>query len=117
MRTKPSVNTNSFEWKTYDSAIRFNEHNTSEIVFNLTDVVLLGTENSVKSFPENLNRLQVRKNTSMVRMDAFTECIESSSSCQYKDYLIVDFDKIYQETHEYFQNNEVDETLSLITYA
>ena len=52
-----SVNPNLYDWKIYDANLQFNSHNQLEKRFHLNDVTLLGTENSMDTMPEVINRL------------------------------------------------------------
>ena len=47
VRKQSAVNDNSFSWKSYDKTMKLNGHNLTEIDFDLSDVVLMGTENSL----------------------------------------------------------------------
>ena len=61
-----TVNPSLYDWKKYDANIQFNSQNLLEKRFDLSDITLLGTEDSMESMTEVINRFQIRVNRSLI---------------------------------------------------
>ena len=69
-----TVNPSLYDWKQYDANIQFNSHNLLELRFDLNDITLLGTEDSMESMTEVINRLQLRVNKDLILLDSYNDC-------------------------------------------
>lgn len=52
-----NITVDSYEWKQYEPVIRLNEHNYLEMVIDIHDVTLFGTQNYIKHLDEVLNNI------------------------------------------------------------
>ena len=68
------LNTDPFTYKMYENEIRPNLHRMRELVYNLNDSVLLGSENSFNATTEVLNNFQLRFNKFKLQKDAYSQC-------------------------------------------
>ena len=50
------INKDSFEWKNYTHKLQKNSFGLQEMRFDLSDVTLLGTADSIEPIPEVINR-------------------------------------------------------------
>ena len=55
-KTYNGINKDEFSWKIYNKTLRLNDHDVIELVFDLSDVNLQGTENFVSQMMEVINR-------------------------------------------------------------
>ena len=93
-------NINEFTWKNYNNSMELNNHLLTELKFNLSDVNLMGTENSYKYMPENMNRIQVRFDYDLMMNDAFGQCRESPE-CTFNSVLNIKKSKVFSDLSGY----------------
>ena len=69
-----SVNSNSSDWKLYDTNVTLNEYGLQELKIDLSDAVLLGTGASIHYMDEAISRFQLRLNVSSIQIEAYKSC-------------------------------------------
>lgn len=77
-----TINPSTFDWKNYDPDVQFNSHSLLEKRFDLSDITMVGTEDSMKSMVEVINRLQVRVNNTLIKYDAWYRCKTHNKTCK-----------------------------------
>ena len=60
------INKDSFEWKAYNTTVETNSFGLQEMKFDLKDVTLKGTSDSINPIEEVINRLQLRLNQTKI---------------------------------------------------
>ena len=69
--TYKDINENLYTWKHYETSFKENSYGLKEIGFNLSDVNLKGTADSLTPISEVINRLHLRMNSSIITQDAY----------------------------------------------
>ena len=69
-----NLNPSTSVWKTYDTVIQKNEFGLDEIAFNLSDVILQGSSDSIEYMDQVASRLQVRFDGKKTWTDAYKAC-------------------------------------------
>ena len=79
--TYNNINLNSIDYKYYDleKALITNEHDVLELQFNLTDVALLGSEESFKKTEEVINTLRVTFDKEALEEHSLVQCMENTA--------------------------------------
>ena len=75
-----NLNKDPFTYKKYENDLQNNPHNMMELRFNLSDSVLLGSENSFNATTEVLNNFQLTFDRFKLKVDAMKAC-EGDESC------------------------------------
>ena len=79
-----NLNQDSQTWKPYDTQIRKNQFKLDEIAFDLNDVVLQGTSDSIEYMDHVVPRLQIRFNNTAMKHDAFKSCQDDQFNAEYQ---------------------------------
>ena len=77
------LNKDSQTWKPYDTQIRKNQFQLDEIAFDLNDVVLQGTSDSIEYMDQVVSRLQIRFNNTVMKQDAFKSCQDDKFKAEF----------------------------------
>lgn len=79
-QTYGDINQDVLTWKVYNKHLKGIDDRSFEIRFNLSDVTLHGTSDSVVPIREIVNRLQVVTDQKLIEHDAFVDCFKGKCS-------------------------------------
>ena len=76
--TYGGVNEDVYSWKQYNGTgnTTFNTHGLQEVVFDLSDATLKGTNNHLSKMPQVVSRYQVRFDNDLLKVNAFLNCTQ-----------------------------------------
>mmetsp|Transcript_11455 Transcript_11455/g.17256 ORF Transcript_11455/g.17256 Transcript_11455/m.17256 type:complete len:177 (+) Transcript_11455:261-791(+) len=76
--TYNGINDDIFTWKSYENSTEVveNNHNLLELKFDLSDAVLMGTENHLEKMNQVISRYQIRVDQNLVKQDSLKECLD-----------------------------------------
>jgi hypothetical protein len=69
-----SLNPDMTSWKPYDFEVRGNNFGLQEMVFNLSDAIIQGAEDSYEFMDQALSRFQLRFNQTLADIHSFRSC-------------------------------------------
>lgn len=78
-----SVNRNLFNWTAYENNVTLNSHGNYELSFNLSDGILLGTEETPLKLDQATSNYQLRLRVDLMKADAYISCLDEyyTASC------------------------------------